>query len=576
MTIRRRTFPEVLDNLLVAMTGGSAAEAHPFPPPGSSVPPFQHLLQQPPAADVISLYGSRDGQPHLFRKGVDYKLADNRLAVEWQPGARLPDPGSLVSINYYPNSAQPVLTDLQTGSVVRTLAETVALEMAGLYAQLEAVYQSSFVDTAGGSSLDKVVALLGITRVAGGRAAGEVEFSRAPNSRGAITLPAGTRITTAGGDIEYETTATVTMAPPQNTIRVVARDLEPNDPLPADVLTVLPVPIDGIATVTNPAPTTVATQDETDTELRERAKNFLYGSERATLGALKNAVSRQGLTAEVEEDADEPGLVRVIPHVDPGQLPPELYQRLLQAIEDARPAGVRVVLDLARAVAPQRVDLAVRLTTTKSLLEQDLRAAQRAVRESVADYFARLPTASAASINRIVGLALSVAGVEDVRILSAQVGGVDKLNLAAGTIDIAGAPTVLGELQIADPNLPTLLNAVVIYPSTASPPDRPAIQSALDGLLTALNALNASDSTTPDERTLTYSRLLAGVPLPGIAATPDPGEATIAPYAVRFAITAESGLSRILARQSDAAYTLAPFERISLGGVELQTENGDG
>ena len=185
------------------------------------------------------------------------------------------------------------MTDLQTGSVVRTLAEAVALEMAGLYAQLEAVYQSGFVDTAGGSSLDKVVALLGIARVrAGGRRRGGVH--RAPNSRGAITLPAGTRITTADGDIEYETTATVTMAPPQKTIRVVARDLEPNDPLPADALTVLPVPIDGIAAVTNPAPTAVATQDETDTELRTRAKNFLYGSERATLGALKNAFRARG------------------------------------------------------------------------------------------------------------------------------------------------------------------------------------------------------------------------------------------------------------------------------------------
>ena len=99
----------------------------------------------------------------------------------------------------------------------------------GLYAQLQAVYESAFVDTATGSSLDNVVALLGIERVRGGRPAGEVEFTRAPGSPGEITIPAGTRVATADGNVEYETTETVAMAQGQGTIRVVARDLEPND-----------------------------------------------------------------------------------------------------------------------------------------------------------------------------------------------------------------------------------------------------------------------------------------------------------------------------------------------------------
>ncbi|MDQ4043674.1 MAG: baseplate J/gp47 family protein, partial [Actinomycetota bacterium] len=266
MSLRRREFPEVLENLLTTISKGVAAESHPFPPPGSNDSPHRHDLQLPPVARVISVYGSRDGQPHLFREGegADYMLdGEQRQTIEWQDDAQLPDPGTLVHVNYYPESAQPVLTDVNIGSVVRTLSESIALELARLYAQLEVVYQSGFVDTATGSSLDKVVALLGIERVAGGRAAGEVEFTRSPGSRGTISIPAGTRAITADGNVEYETTEAVTLAERQNTIRVVARDLEINDPLPADGLIVLPVPIAGIADVTNPAPTAIEAQDET-------------------------------------------------------------------------------------------------------------------------------------------------------------------------------------------------------------------------------------------------------------------------------------------------------------------------
>ncbi len=42
MSLRRRTFPEVLDNVLTALMGGVAAEAHPFPPAagGERLPPL--------------------------------------------------------------------------------------------------------------------------------------------------------------------------------------------------------------------------------------------------------------------------------------------------------------------------------------------------------------------------------------------------------------------------------------------------------------------------------------------------------------------------------------------------------
>ena len=75
MSFRRRTFPEVLDNLLTAIASGVPAEAHPFPPEGANGPPFRHNLQEPPVAEVVSVHGTRYDTTHLFRKNIDYRLS---------------------------------------------------------------------------------------------------------------------------------------------------------------------------------------------------------------------------------------------------------------------------------------------------------------------------------------------------------------------------------------------------------------------------------------------------------------------------------------------------------------------
>jgi hypothetical protein len=572
MTLRRRTYPEVLENLLTGMTGSVAAESHPFPPPGSAGPPHTSPLQQPPATALVSVWGARDGRPHAFRTGVDVVLAEDGGAIVWPAeGAEYPDPGTLVQVSYRPEGAQSALTDVNVGSVARTLLETTALEMARLYAMLEAVYDAAFVDTATGSSLDNVVALLGIERVRGGLPTGEVELTRAPGSPGEITVPAGTRVATADGRVEYETTATATMSPAQAAIRIAVRDLEPNDPLPADSLTLLPKPIAGIAGARNPAPTSIAAQDETDAELRTRAKSFLHGSERATRGALEHAIRGEGITADIDES--QPGHVVVTPHAD--VVPPDLQQRLLSALDAARPAGVET--RLAAHEPPYRVDLRLLLTSSTGLLELDLRAAQRAVRDLIADYFARLPARSDASVNQIVGLVLGVAGIEDVQIVeatwTAPGGAPEPLDPGSGRLAIAGHPTVLGELHIADPNLPTVMDVVVSHPAGA-PPDTAAIAARLGEALAALNS--AGEAAAP----LPFGLLLAATPLPGHDAVPIspppaalPDEGDVLPYVVRYVLRLESGLTTILAGAGDV-YAPTAFERLALGEVQAAEHAG--
>lgn len=574
MSVRRRPYAEVLDHLVTDLVGGVAAEEHPFPPPGAEKAPFRHLLERAPAARIVSLYGQRDGLPRAFREGQDWKLLPDRRTVEWTEKAELPDPGTLVAVSYLPAGSSAALNDLQVGSVLRTLTESIALELARVYATLDAVGQATVIDTATGSALDRVVAILGIERIRGGRPGGEVRFERAPASRGAITVLAGTRVMTSDGGIEYETVETATMLDGQGALVVGVRDLEANDPLPAGTLTVLPVPIAGIGTVSNPKPTAITKDAESDSQLRARAKGFLHGSERATVGALTQAIARQGIAAEVIEPADRPGYVEIVTHVD--QLLPEQRERLLAAIEAARPAGI--VVAPPRLEKPKRVELSLRLTTTAGLPERDLLAAQRAVRGKVEEYFRALPFGADGSATRLIGLALGVAGVEDVRIVSAKVDAAERLDAAAGTIALAGFATVLGDLKIADPAFASRLSAVFSHPADQPAPDGAAIEAALTAATGYWGGLPGD--APAEKRTLSLGKLLFAIPLPGkpagslaareleAAPAPLPTAASIAPYQATFAISA-GGLAHTLSLDADT-YTLASEERLTSAGVTVE------
>ena len=52
------------------------------------------------------------------------------------------------------------LTDANEGSVVRTLAEAFARELAVCYEQLDVVYRNAYLETANGAALDKALELL--------------------------------------------------------------------------------------------------------------------------------------------------------------------------------------------------------------------------------------------------------------------------------------------------------------------------------------------------------------------------------------------------------------------------------
>jgi hypothetical protein len=344
-----------------------------------------------------------------------------------------------------------------------------------------------------------------------------------------------------------------------------------NDGVPAGALTLLARPIVGIESVANPAPSSRLDQDETDAELRTRARSFLAGAERGTVGAIVDAIARQGLRGEVIEPA--PGKIEVLIH--DGNLTPEQQKRLKFDVNAAKPAGVEV--DYVYGPAPLAVDLEIRLTTAPGLIEADLQRIQTQVRAGIEDYFARLPLKAPGSLAKLTGIALAVPGTEDLAFVSATAGGLDVLDAVGGQLKLKDKVTRLGTLTLVDNALPTKLHATVRYPNDKAIPDQAGIQAALEQAASYLNALSTATPPASEAlRTLTWDRMLRAMPLPGLAAAdlaavdaaPGPAPA-IAPYAVQLAWTRATGVTLVQDGPSAPALVLAAGERVAVADVKV-------
>lgn len=170
MTYVRKTYREITDSMLSQITKGLVSEKYEYL---ANRTKFQ--LEYPNVKDIVKVEGVLKGARFTFRKGTDYRLGGDM--IEWLEGGEKPDDRTPFFVYYLVETAAGI-TDVNPGTVTRTLIEAIALEMDFMYAQMDRVYSAGFVDTATGKSLDLVVSLLGITRKMAGFANGEVTFAR--------------------------------------------------------------------------------------------------------------------------------------------------------------------------------------------------------------------------------------------------------------------------------------------------------------------------------------------------------------------------------------------------------------
>lgn len=414
-TLIDRPYTEVVDDLLVALVGGVVNEQQRYDAREAAYPLAE------PARDVRGVTGTRRNaqdqlEHYAFVPNVDWAFRPAQNALVWLENGARPDPAEpLFYVDYFRrDAAGSPLTDLNVGSVTRTLAEAIGRELAVTYGQVNLAYQSGFIDLARGRALDFVVAILGVARKDGDYAQGLVSFFRTSASAGNITIPQGTKLATAANVI-FETTAERTLQRGQTRIDVPVRAAEgfkgPAGRADARAITALIFPIEGVERVVNFDPLTLGGADESDEDLRRRAKAALRGLGQCTLDALQLAAFEGG--ADNVEIADPmfppdpdgltrrtaPGRVRLIVEVEPAR-----YQSVVSAVFARRAAGVSVEI-LARYIYIRpRLRLPLRRELPPAGQEQLKRDVIKALGDFAAGLGSAAPVDGAALLAALTGV----------------------------------------------------------------------------------------------------------------------------------------------------------------------------
>ncbi|HET7462022.1 MAG TPA: hypothetical protein VFJ82_12270 [Longimicrobium sp.] len=337
----------------------------------------------------------------------------------------------------------PDLTDWQEGSVVRSLFESVAWEMALLYEQMDLVYQAGFVDTATGANLDRVVAVLGITRNEPDFATGVVTFERDPGSTAEITIPVGTLVTTRDDPNQrpprkaYLTLEDVTLRPGDTEVdaKVQAEERGPELTADSETVVLMPRPVPGVKSVHNKRPIRFLGRDrEGDEDLRERAKQVLLASGRASVTSIENALlgmpgvrgvrvredfstvvdlggGENGAQAGGDEgDGDGVQLGRGVVKVYVDGLSADNAARLRARVDEVRAAGVFVLMEPAVAL---NVQLVLKIEADPRVQGEERAVLERQVRDAVIRFLDKQRMGQPLLFSQLTREVLDVKGVVD-------------------------------------------------------------------------------------------------------------------------------------------------------------------
>lgn len=352
VSLMQRPYREVVEDVLTALLGGVTNERieydlktdrYPLARPAGEVRAVDGLLR------VADAEGGEELRRYSFVRETDWTFSPPENELVWLAGGRRPSDETVFDVDYLPRDARPPVTDVNVGSVARTLTEAVSREIAVVWEQVNQAYRAGFLETAEGKSLDLVVGILGLRRRTGEHASGLVTFYRPPGAAGGdVVIAAGTRLRTEKGAVGFEVSEQRVLQRGQARIDVPVRAAVrgPDGVVPAGAISTLERPLEGIDRATNAEPTLFGAPDETDAQLRDRARTALRAMGSATTAALKAAVERERASVvEVWDPAgplarrSAPGEVTLLVEAEP-----ERFGQVMDAVHATRAAGIRATV----------------------------------------------------------------------------------------------------------------------------------------------------------------------------------------------------------------------------------------
>lgn len=271
------------------------------------------------------------------------------------------------------------ITNTGVGSVTRTIVEAILSEMDVIQYVIYQAYISKTIDSAEGQDLDDVVSILSVIRKSATFCdSGVVTFRVTELSDTDIEIPIGSIVSSlpqAGGIIyEFETSEAAKLLAGETEVDVpVVATTAGHIYLQPHTVRTINDTITGIAEVDNMNDIVGGIDDETDEELRDRAKEALVKMGRGTCDSIRVAVSEIDgiIDCNVYDMRSGIGTVDIFVVSEQNPMPDDLMQEVLDVIEETKAAGIKATVYQPEVTY---IDIDIELNTNVEIVPDDIYA----------------------------------------------------------------------------------------------------------------------------------------------------------------------------------------------------------
>lgn len=323
------------------------------------------------------------------------------------------------------------ITNLNPGSVIRTILETIAKAFSETYKLIYTVTRAGFIQTAEGKWLDLKVRELGLLRKQGQKTSGYITFYRNEPKDENITIPAGTIVKTGknseGQEYRFKTLDEVILSAGELEVFTLmeADQVGSEYNVGKETITKVTTHIAGINGVVNKNvnigagqrswQVRVGTNTENDDDLRHRA---IYRWDELGVGGTADAYRSWALQVDgvksvqiLDDFPFGPGTVGMVISAENGLPTPELLEQVHDAVKTRKPltASVRVLSPKVKSV-----DTELSVERFSSYESTDV---EERVRQKLMNMNSKLMIGEHLVLSRVVSDIMQVDGVYSVDII---------------------------------------------------------------------------------------------------------------------------------------------------------------
>ena len=331
----------------------------------------------------------------------------------------------------------PQRYDISVGSVFRDLLATVAIELAAEYKDTVLEFEKCLIEKAINNDLDNLLNDFGFYRKSATKASGYVTFTGEPEA----VIPFGTSVST--GLITYTTTRVGIIDNSRTvTVPIECSFAGESGNTAVDTVTIIPISIENIYSVTNEDAITGGSNVETDTELRARCT--AYYSNSSTSG---NAADYEAWAKEVDGVGfakcipvwNGGGTVKVIIADVDNRATNDLIDTVYNHISELDPVCAQLTVDTVA-----ETDVIIKITDLQIDGSYSSTAVEKEIRTSCDDYFKSTNNGKIIYFG-LVETIMSVSGIIDCTDISYKIDGVEyKSNYTLNDYTVA----VLKDLEV--------------------------------------------------------------------------------------------------------------------------------